>query len=1064
METSFSWLHLSDLHQGMYDQDWLWPGMKELFFKDLERLHDKCGPWDLVLFSGDLTQCGSVEEFRKVDKLLQQLQEFLAKQSPSSMPLLLAVPGNHDLVRPDQKDLRVRLLRRWHDDSEVRDEFWGNADSPYRQIVNQAFENYTIWWQQHAGKLKNYRSGLLPGDFSVTIKKGDAKLGIIGLNTSFLQFTEHDYANKLSLHTRQFHEACDGNGVKWAKQHHACLLLTHHPANWLSPDAQQCLKGEIIAHGRFAAHLCGHMHDVVAYHNIADAGTEVRRTWQSRSLFGLEYLDNKEQRSHGYTVGRIELDGEQGILTFWPRKAHLQANQRKIVPDYDLDLTNDQHTKLVRCQLLNPFPKVQKAGLAIMLDMSLEELRSPLLKQIITNLQQLGRIISLNVRVIEAGSVRLVLEGIRQDIDRLIALYRSGKFNTLQSIPVLYIQEIDLGQYARIPAGTSIEELLERAKRTVAPPHKLSQPKRKATENKKYQPQALPGGKQLGELAQYWDLLSQKRTALELQNTLEAQEIRLAQLIAKTNIERKQIERKLSDLEARLPPDLKEFTKTMASQNGGQISHLREQALNIWGMQFPETSEISNQDEDKIRLSRLQAEELARLVKEDEFVKIAELQGQWLPELKKAPAPLVTLTEVARYLQAAKQGTIAYHRLQHLDRAEKSLNALKNKLFSDSSPLAFALRETLPAWENVIIKLRTKLKELARQTLPNPFFAGDPLDPEYGREVFRGRMEVVRKIEFLLADPQQGGSIALLGPRRSGKTSLLKMLPALLPDAVCVFFDLQDNPVSSPATFFQAMAKRARDQAARDRQVELPPLPEGPPFEAASQWLQDLETAETLQSAAGRRRVLVCIDEFERLETLFPGERRELLQLMGLFRATIQHRRHVRLLISGAAPFDELDRIWSDHFINVREFQLEHLPKNIAIDLLIKPIADFPSETVPVEVAERIFSRTGGQPFLLQLYGSLLISHLNEGRRKRAETEDVEVVEEKALEEAAYYFRDTVKAAPEKAQQALAALAEAGKTLQIDKQTRRWLKRRYLLTDDGKLLIPVLGEWIREYW
>ena len=33
----------------------------DIFFEDLKHLHDKCGPWDLVLFSGDLTQRGSEE-------------------------------------------------------------------------------------------------------------------------------------------------------------------------------------------------------------------------------------------------------------------------------------------------------------------------------------------------------------------------------------------------------------------------------------------------------------------------------------------------------------------------------------------------------------------------------------------------------------------------------------------------------------------------------------------------------------------------------------------------------------------------------------------------------------------------------------------------------------------------------------------------------------------------------------------------------------------------------------------------------------------------------------------
>jgi len=65
--TYVSWLHLTDLHRGMKEQRWLWPGVRGIFFDDLKKLHEKCGPWDLVLFTGDLTQRGSAEEFQKVN-------------------------------------------------------------------------------------------------------------------------------------------------------------------------------------------------------------------------------------------------------------------------------------------------------------------------------------------------------------------------------------------------------------------------------------------------------------------------------------------------------------------------------------------------------------------------------------------------------------------------------------------------------------------------------------------------------------------------------------------------------------------------------------------------------------------------------------------------------------------------------------------------------------------------------------------------------------------------------------------------------------------------------------
>ena len=348
----FSWLHLTDLHRGMAEQRWLWPSVKEIFFEDLKRLHDKCGPWDLVLFTGDLTQRGSVEEFQEVNELLGQLWERFGKLG--SKPKLLVVPGNHDLVRPNEKKPAVRLLKQWNDYQDIQKEFWDDEESDYRRIVTEAFKNYVAWWDKQPYKAKGLTPGILPGDFSVSIEKDGVRLGIVGLNTAFLQLTDGDYESKLALHARQFQVVCGGDGPSWTKQHHACLLLTHHPPAWLNPDSQQHLYGEIVARGRFAVHLCGHMHGV-AYRNIAEGGTESRRTWQGCSLFGLEFFGtegNKEERLHGYTAGKIELYENKGNLMFWPRKTQPQPWQMGIVPDYSLELNDNQHTNPIDFKLL----------------------------------------------------------------------------------------------------------------------------------------------------------------------------------------------------------------------------------------------------------------------------------------------------------------------------------------------------------------------------------------------------------------------------------------------------------------------------------------------------------------------------------------------------------------------------------------------------------------------------------------------------------------------------------------------------------------------------------------
>ena len=62
---SIGWLHLTDLHRGMSSQSCLWPNIEQQFFSDLESIHAKCGPWDIIFWSGDLVQKGALSEFNQ---------------------------------------------------------------------------------------------------------------------------------------------------------------------------------------------------------------------------------------------------------------------------------------------------------------------------------------------------------------------------------------------------------------------------------------------------------------------------------------------------------------------------------------------------------------------------------------------------------------------------------------------------------------------------------------------------------------------------------------------------------------------------------------------------------------------------------------------------------------------------------------------------------------------------------------------------------------------------------------------------------------------------------------
>src|SRR4051812_49150853 len=96
--STLSWLHLTDLHQGIVDQEWLWPNVRAEFYADLQRLVDRTGGWDVVVFTGDITQSGSEAEFAAVSETLRSLWVFF--KTLGTEPKLIVVPGNHDLQRP----------------------------------------------------------------------------------------------------------------------------------------------------------------------------------------------------------------------------------------------------------------------------------------------------------------------------------------------------------------------------------------------------------------------------------------------------------------------------------------------------------------------------------------------------------------------------------------------------------------------------------------------------------------------------------------------------------------------------------------------------------------------------------------------------------------------------------------------------------------------------------------------------------------------------------------------------------------------------------------------------
>lgn len=346
---SINWLHLTDLHDGEPLEKRLWPNVEQKFTDDLARLHQANGGWDVVFFTGDLTNRGTPADFERLGKTLGELWGEFRKLGCD--PVLLAVPGNHDLVRPDEDALAVKLLKKWDDNlEEFRRDFWTTGKKEYRDLVKEAFAPFVKWYEgwrtAHPHPVyDSWKAGVLPGDFSTTIEKEGLRIGVVGLNTAYLQLTGDDYHGRLAVDVEQLNEICGGGAPRWLERLHTAILLTHHPREWLHSDYQVEFNNEIAPAGRFFLHLYGHMHEPASEY-IRIGGDDTLRIAQGASLFGVEHYRSQNQakisRIHGYSAGRLEVDlsapGE-ACLKVWPRIVKSRKSAKgggyRLAPDWD---------------------------------------------------------------------------------------------------------------------------------------------------------------------------------------------------------------------------------------------------------------------------------------------------------------------------------------------------------------------------------------------------------------------------------------------------------------------------------------------------------------------------------------------------------------------------------------------------------------------------------------------------------------------------------------------------------------------------------------------------------
>jgi tetratricopeptide (TPR) repeat protein len=310
-------LHLSDLHHGQAGEGGRWPSYREVVLADMAAWAREHGPPDLILFTGDLSYSGKPEEFDLVTRTLAQIRGAVGGD-----PVVVPVPGNHDLVWPRAPH---GTFRHYLNDPELRQGFLREPDEDALQFLRKRFAAYLAWWEREV--ISDWRArdleltqGWLPGDFCLTVPCNGLRLGLLGVNSAWLQLGRGIEERKLAVEIEQFSRA--GIDVPdWAQAHDAALILMHHPPEWLEKQREKDFRALIYEPRRFVACLFGHMHEAVSEDERTDGQG---RLWlQASSLLGLEHYGDasREDRVCGYDWGRLaRVSPAQGTLTRWKRR------------------------------------------------------------------------------------------------------------------------------------------------------------------------------------------------------------------------------------------------------------------------------------------------------------------------------------------------------------------------------------------------------------------------------------------------------------------------------------------------------------------------------------------------------------------------------------------------------------------------------------------------------------------------------------------------------------------------------------------------------------------------
>jgi CheY-like chemotaxis protein len=305
-----TWLHISDLHfhPPNYGTDIVLENLLDDIKQQMVK-HDL--NLDFVAVTGDVAHTGNMSQYKHAIDFFDRLLQVTGLQKRQ----LFVVPGNHDIDWALIKDEVATEHTETLTNKEVVDSTLGKP-SALRRILGK-FRHYKRFVNTYL--VDSEKTPLHPCDhnhlfFTETIKKGESRIGLLGLNSAWMSAYkwrpgEHrkgaDDRHNLILGRRQLREALkEIEGPRLD----VVIALMHHPTEWLKDEID---REEIEALLEQNCHfiLRGHLHDNKVIQQKTPGGDAMTITAGASFKTRGNDLDY-----NGYNFVRLDFESDEGTI------------------------------------------------------------------------------------------------------------------------------------------------------------------------------------------------------------------------------------------------------------------------------------------------------------------------------------------------------------------------------------------------------------------------------------------------------------------------------------------------------------------------------------------------------------------------------------------------------------------------------------------------------------------------------------------------------------------------------------------------------------------------------